>query len=310
MFSLEHYSALRDRAGFVERDDVGRLRVRGEDRRFYLHNLLTNDIEGLSAGMVRYAALLTPQGRMITDMHVFEGGDAILMWVPRPLAAGLRDRFDQFIFSEDVQVEEATDETAQIGVYGQNARELVEALSADEEFLSIPSEEFGLGGFELMVPAEKKQRVLSALKAAGAVPVDMEAVEVCRVEAGVPRFLVDMTEDTIPLEAGIEQRAISFTKGCYVGQELIIRILHRGGGRVARKLVQIGFPPGSDVPPPGTRLRAQDRDAGRVTSSVSSPALGAPLALGYVQRELAEPETQVTAVFENGDESAGRVLGR
>lgn len=284
--------------------------MRGQDRRSYLHNLLTNDIEGLSEGSVCYAALLTPQGRMITDMHVFERGDAVLMTVPRALTVSIRDRLEQFVFSEDVQVEDATDSTVQIGIYGPAAADVRNGVPAESTLVAMPSDEFGLPGWEVIADRGEKPRLIEALTRAGAVAVGTESVEVCRVEAGVPRFLVDMTEETIPLEAGIQDRAISLTKGCYPGQEIIIRVLHRGGGRVARRLVRIALAAGSGVPLRGASLHAQARGIGTVTSAVDSPAFGRPVALGYVHRDFAEPGTTIELVSDDGSRVAGEVLAR
>ena len=116
--SLDGYRELKERAGFIERSELGRLLLRGVDRRTYLHGILTNDIQSLAAGPGCYAALLTPQGRMITDMHVYELGDATLITLPLSLAPAVRDRLDQYIFAEDVQVEDASAATVQYGVYG------------------------------------------------------------------------------------------------------------------------------------------------------------------------------------------------
>jgi folate-binding protein YgfZ len=307
---VEQYEVLHTRAGWLERADVGRLWIRGQDRRSYLHNLLTNDIEGMSAGDVRYAALLTPQGRMVTDMHVFERGDILLMTVPRPLAPSIRDGLERFVFSEDVQVENASDTTVQIGLYGPEAVDMKSEIPVEATLAVMPADEFGLPGFELIAAREHRTALMDVLAHAGAVAVNMESVDVCRVEAGVPRFLVDMTEDTIPLEAGIEDRGISLTKGCYIGQEIIIRVLHRGGGRVARRLVKIGFAAGARVPTAGLSLYAQERAIGAVTSGVESPAFGRPVALGYVHRDFAEPGTQVEVRFDDGSRVGGEVLSR
>ncbi len=154
-----------------------------------------------------------------------------------------------------------------------------------------------------------------------AVDVPLGTLDVLRIEAGVPRFFVDMTTETIPLEAGLEQRAISFTKGCYVGQEIIVRVTTRGGGRVAKKLVGLAFdvavlpvdglatPDGDaarDVPasPAGFRIRAGERAIGEVTSITRSPALGRLVALGYVHRDFIEPGTSVTVDLPGGEVSA------
>ena len=202
MFSLESYQAVQASGGVVRRADRGVLAVSGADRASWLQGLVTNDVAALKDGETRYAAYLTPQGRMITDMTVVERGGRLLLDVPGPLAAALRDKLDGLIFSEDVTV---TDETATLFVWTViTATELVDVIGA-----TLPDE-------------------LASLT-----EVNPDTFEVIRIERGVPKFLVDMDEDTIPLEAGIESRAISLTKGCYVGQEVIIRVLHRGHGRVA-----------------------------------------------------------------------------
>src|SRR5262245_13753112 len=131
------------------------------------------------------------------------------------------------------------------------------------------------------------------LATAGAIELDAETAEVLRVEAGVPEFHHDMDEETIPLEAGIESRAISQTKGCYVGQEVIVRVLHRGHGRVARKLAGLTFD-GDRVPVRGSAVTSEHKDVGEITSSVRSIALDRPIALGYLQRDFLAPGTQVS----------------
>ena len=143
------------------------------------------------------------------------------------------------------------------------------------------SDDIGLMGFDLVCRTLCRYCVVLHRRAAASGP---PAAETCRVEGGRPLFHVDMDEETIPLEAGIEDRAISLTKGCYVGQEIIIRVLHRGHGRVARKLVGIEMDPTGPLPSRGARIVAGTRDVGTITSAVLSPARGRPIALGYVHR--------------------------
>jgi len=157
----------------------------------------------------------------------------------------------------------------------------------------------GEPGYDVFVDRERAEALVAAVGAAGAVEADAATAETIRIEAGVPLFHRDMDETTIPLEANIESRAISFSKGCYVGQEVVIRVLHRGHGRVARKLVGM-LVDGGDVPPSGTTIRSGEREIGSVTSSTWSPALQRPIALGYVQRDFVEPGTKVAI----GDGSA------
>jgi folate-binding protein YgfZ len=322
MSSDDHYRALRHGAGLIDSSAAhGRLLLEGADRRSYLQGLLTNDIAALTPGMGCYAAYLTAQGRMIADMRVFELGDALLVTLEATVTSAVREKWSMFIFSEDVRVEDRSLTTAEVGIYGPHAAQVLsEALLAEQATptpsaaglesmpvlactsLVLPaggvfvlrSDDAGVMGFDVVMPAEARDAFLSRLLAAGGAPVDRDAVEVCRVEAGRPRFGIDMTEDTIPLEAGIEDRAISLTKGCYVGQEIIIRVLHRGHGRVARRLVGVSLDPSAGVPPRGSVIRSPDRDVGVITSAVRSPALGHVVALGYVHRDFTAPGTALS----------------
>jgi folate-binding protein YgfZ len=301
MISLEQYRALREGAGLIDRSDRGRLRLTGKDRRDYLQGLLTNDIAALTPGSGCYAALLTAQGRMIADMYVVETGAAVLLDLEPDVCAKVAAHLDQFIFAEDVQVEDVTAALAQIGVYGPASRGVVSrVLASATDVIAVPRDDVGVAGFDLLIDSARAPQVLQSLRDNGAVEIDAEVVEACRIEAGRPVFHKDMTEDTIPLEAGIEDRAISLTKGCYVGQEIIIRVLHRGGGRVARRLVGLTFDADSVLPASGDRIRSGERDIGWITSPVRSPALQRPIALGYVHRDFVEPGTSVAVVAASG----------
>lgn len=308
-------------AAIVDRSSRGRLLLTGNDRRSYLQGLLTNDITALTAGNGCYAAYLTAQGRMISDMRVFEMGDAILLDLEGFVAAQVRDRLSQFIFSEDVDVRDLSATKAQIGVYGPLAAAVVaEALaaatapseqapavstveamqmlsSARWDFRGAPvyvlrGDDVGAPGFDLVVERVHAAELLALLRSHGAMDVQDAVVEATRIEAGRPRFGVDMSDDTIPLEAGIEDRAISRTKGCYVGQEIIIRVLDRGHGRVARRLVGLKLAAGA-VPSRADAIRSGDREIGQVTSAAYSPLLETPIALGYVHRDFTRPGTSV-----------------
>ena len=318
----DQYRALREGAGLIDRSDRGRLLLTGADRRTYLQGLLSNDIAALTAGTGCYAAYLTAQGRMIADLRTFEMGDALLVDLVGAVAPAVRDRWSEFIFSEDVAIEDLSESTAQIGIYGPRAAQVLGAALAAGSLSGEPappaelldgmplygnsrwnlgaapvfvlrSDDAGVMGFDVVVTSDRQKDLEELLRSAGAVDVGAEAALACRVEAGRPLFRVDMTEDTIPLEAGIEDRAISLTKGCYVGQEIIIRVLHRGQGRVARRLVGLAFDPSAAVPAPGERIRTGDREIGAITSAVQSPALGRPIALGYVHRDFVAPGTPV-----------------
>jgi folate-binding protein YgfZ len=303
------YAALRRGAGLIDRSRFGRIVLTGADRLSYLQGLLTSDVAALSAGTGCYAALLTAQGRMIADMRVLELGDAVLLDVAPHVTETVRAHLERFVFSEDVEVRDVTSERAEIGLYGPEALALVSRVTQSapdlplfgsmkaafdgSPLLVVRSDEAGVDGYDLFVEPAVADALWSALTGAGAVPADEASAEVVRIETGRPRFGQDMNEDTIPLEAGIEDRAISRTKGCYVGQEVILRVLDRGHGRVARRLVGVTFPPDAPVASPGAPIVSGDRGVGRITSATRSPALGRPIALGYVHRDFVEPGTEV-----------------
>jgi folate-binding protein YgfZ len=313
--SASAYDAARHRAALIDRSDRGRIVVSGVDRASYLQGLLTNDIVALVAGQGCYAAYLTAQGRMIADLHVYELGDVIVLTMAGDVKDAVMAKLDQFIFGEDVQLGDVTDTFAQIAVVGPEAARVVASVIsgvtaatlaglpehgnvraqwAGGAAIAVRVSDTGEPGFDLFVERPRAEELKAALSAVDVAPIDGATAEAIRIESGVALFHRDMDEQTIPLEAGIESRAISFTKGCYVGQEVVIRVLHRGHGRVARKLVGLTFD-GSQPPAPGAKIRASDRDIGEVTSSTVSPALQRPIALGYVHRDFVEPGTTVSA---------------
>jgi folate-binding protein YgfZ len=314
------YDAARRASAFFDRADRGFIVVSGADRATYLQGLLTNDIVALKSGTGCYAAYLTPQGRMIADLWVYELGDVTLLALLRDVKDTVLAKLDQFIFSEDVQLGDVSATFASVAVVGPDAAattarvitsispavlaSLAEHGNLRTEFAGHPAilvrvTDTGQPGFDLYVESSQADQLKAALRAAGAQEVDPSMADVLRIEGGIPKFHLDMDEETIPLEAGIEGRAISLTKGCYVGQEVIIRVLHRGHGRVARKLVGLAFESDSG-PVSGASVTAALRDIGRITSSVFSPALGRPIALAYVQREFVAAGTPVVAGGANG----------
>jgi folate-binding protein YgfZ len=304
-----HYRAIHEGAVTGALEARAQIAVAGKDRASYLQGLLTNDIQALTAGTGCYAAWLTPQGRMLTDMHVFESGDMILLDVPADQLESTLQRLDQFLFSEDVQLADLAGSLRAVWLHGPAAPAVCERVltgpggvaewadyrNARTEFNGTPAviarvDQLGVPGFCIYVAPAQAAALLERLHGAGAAAADAAALDAARIEAGYPLFGVDMTADTIPLEAGIEQRAISFTKGCYVGQEVIIRVLHRGHGRVAKKLV--GLRVEGPAPMRGTKLFAGGREVGAVTSAAGSPRYGT-IALGYLHRDFTAPGTVV-----------------
>jgi folate-binding protein YgfZ len=302
------YRDIRTRAALGTIAPRRQIAVGGADRAAYLQGLLTNDIQSLSPGRGCYAAWLTPQGRMLTDMDVLESGDLILLDVPAGTADSTLARLDEFLFSEDVRLESLDGRLAAVWVHGPDAasrlREVIEGLDVGgwsdhqlgqamferEPIVVARLDQLLVPGYCAYVEPSRAAAFQEALQRSGVSIVSADALEAARIDAGYPIFGVDMTEDTIPLEAGIEDRAISFSKGCYVGQEVIIRVLHRGHGRVAKKLVRLGID--GPVPARGAKIVSGDRDIGFVTSAAASPDHGT-IALGYVHRDFVEPGTGV-----------------
>ena len=338
---IEEYRAVRTGAGVIRRTARGLIAVEGVDRAEFLQGLLTNDVAALRAGAGCYAAYLTPQGRMLADMDVFNLGERMLLDVDVAGAPDLAARLDSLIFTEEATVADWSGTHASFGVHGPAALDVaaaaLERLGAGREAaagvrglaphgcLEAPAnglavtaaraDELGVPGLALIAAGGDAEAVRVALAAAGGKEIGASAAETVRIESGRPAFPVDMDTETIPLEAGIEERAISLTKGCYVGQEVIIRVLHRGGGRVARKLVGLTVAdaggagkPDARVPARGARVHHDGQPVGKVTSAVASPALDCAIALAYVPRALAEEGTRV-AVEQDGELAAAVVTG-
>ena len=301
--------------------------VAGKDRASYLHGLLTNDIQVLTPGSGCYAAWLTPQGRMLTDMYVLQSDEMILLDVPAETVDATVARLDQFIFTEDVRVESLAETLSAVWIHGPRAAEAIGKAGGvdraggvgdlagwsqyqharftfgDAAISIVRIDQIGMPGYCVYLARERETAFLTALDAGGAVVVLPAALEAARIEAGYPVFGIDMTDDTIPLEAGIEDRAISMTKGCYVGQEVIVRVLHRGHGRVVRKLVGLRLEQADAVPLRGARLLAGDREIGSITSAASSPRLGV-IAMGYVHRDFVAGGTRVDVEVPGGRRAA------
>jgi folate-binding protein YgfZ len=314
--SAGEYAAVRQAAGLAERGDRARIRMYGKDPVKMIHGLVTNDLLKAPAGQGVYAAMLTPKGRTVAELRIFRrelpAGVEVLIELPREALAGARDHFKKFVPPMFAKWADVSDSVAQLGVFGPQAREIVgrvlgidppqaEDAHAEAELGGAPvmvaaTRYVGLeDGFDLFVAVDAAPALWTALAEAGARPVGLGAIETLRIEAGRPRFGADLSEDVIPTEAyeesGLMERAISFGKGCYTGQEVIIRIAHRGHVNKHLRGLLLGDAP---TPAIGTRLINAEtgKDAGWLTSVAYSPMLGQTVALGYVRREV-EPGATV-----------------
>src|SRR5215213_3387721 len=321
------YRAVRESAGLAVRTDRARIRLWGKDPVKMVQGLITNDLLKSPAGQGVYAAMLTPKGRTIAELRVFRRelaeGVEVLLDLPREAFAGTREHLKRMVPPMFAKVADVSETLVHLGVYGPRSREMVatvlgsepplaedghaEASFAGAQVMVAATREAGLeDGFDLFVPAEGAAALWTALAAAGARPLGRGALETLRIEAGRPRFGAELTEEVIPTEAfeetGLMERAVSFTKGCYTGQEVIIRIAHRGHVNRHLRGLLLGDAP---APAAGTRLFNPEtgKDVGWMTSVAWSPLLAQTVALGYVRREV-EPGGVLRAASADGAEAA------
>ncbi|HEV2492320.1 MAG TPA: aminomethyltransferase family protein [Terriglobia bacterium] len=305
---IAEHRAARETAGIFDFSFRVKMCVAGQDRAAFLHNMLSNDIKRLAPGQGTYATLLDLKGHIVADLRVYCASDLFLLDTDADLVEKLVQTLERYIIMDDVAVERLSLGT--LSVQGTRARELAETVFATrlpplEEFghasidhagaqaRVVRSSSTGEEGYELWVEARGLVPLWESMCRAGqalaALPCGCEALETLRIEAGIPRYGADFGEDTLPLEAGLLD-ALSFTKGCYLGQEIVERA--RSRGHVNWKLA--GLVVESDgAPAPGEKLVAGDKEVGEITSSCLSPTLGKVIALGYLRREAAEPGTEL-----------------
>lgn len=303
------YDAARSRAVVAERADRSFIRVHGRDPVKMVQGLVSNDIANAPGDRAVYATVLTPKGRMVADVRVLRHGADLVLETDSAAAEPLMAHLRKFVPPLFARFEDANDTWAEIGIYGPDARGIVEAalgvtiheqVMEDDlhpaafggaEVLIVATSHFGVPGFDLMTTADLLEPLWHAAVSAGARPAGLATLDVLRIEAASPRWGAELTETTIPLEAGLRDRAISQAKGCYTGQEVIVRILHRGHVNWLLRQVLLG-----DVPAPAADTAlvspGEGKKIGRITSAAWSPRYGQTIGLAYVRREV-EPGTQV-----------------
>jgi folate-binding protein YgfZ len=296
------YRQLREECGQLNRSDRSKILVSGPDAAEYLQGQLTNDVEALGEGEGCYAALLDRKGHMQADMRVLRLAGGAGLWLdlePEPAPAVL-SHLRTYSIGREVEIEDVTETWAMLSLIGPRAVELsgFEGLGPAHAQRTRPwegIEVLGVAtalGVDLIVLAEDADALHDLALASGVVEVGEEAVEILRIEAGTPRFGAEMNTETMPAEAGIVDAAVSFTKGCYIGQEPVARLHYKG--RPNRHLRGLELSARAE---PGAELRLGEKVVGKIGSSGVSPARG-PIALAIVRRE-AEPGTEL-AVGEAG----------
>jgi tRNA-modifying protein YgfZ len=292
------YRALTESCGLVDRSDRGKLALSGSGAVEFLNGQVTNELADLHPGEGRYAAFLTHKGKMLGDLRILALGDdaacppsQLLLDTERVALQALFDMIRRFKVGYEVELHKRTIESCLLSLIGPESEGIagLEQL-AGSEHANMPAEIAGVAtiaartdvGVDMICDAADTDRLTGALLARGAVPASLAAAECLRVERGRPRYGVDLDDATIPQEAGLNERAVSFTKGCYVGQETVARLHYRGKPNRHLRGLRLSAPASS-----GEELRLGDRPVGRVGSVAVSPILG-PIALALVRRE-AEP---------------------
>ena len=278
------YRALREGAAIVDLGFRTLVRATGVDRVTFLQGMLTNDLTRLEPGRNRAALLLTIQGRVTADVRVAPGDDALWLDVDVRARDAMVAALDKLIIADDVEL--VPTEATVIGVEGPAAAAIVERAAVDTHVLR--GGDLGDDSFVIHANPGDATRAWKALVAAGGRPCGMDAVEGRRVELGIPRIGLDMDESTLALEVPVDW-AISQTKGCYLGQEVVARGTARG--HVNRKLV--GMTLEGPLPPRGASLVRDGKEVGRLTTVARAYGLGTSAALGFVRRECWDVGTEL-----------------
>jgi folate-binding protein YgfZ len=286
--SESDYRTMTEACGVIDRSERGKLALAGAEAKSFLQGQVSNDVESLSPGSGCYAAFLTPKGKMLGDLRILDAGDELLLDTERVALQGLFNMIRRFSIGYQTELHKRTLESGLLSLIGPGAAAVAGAQS-------LPDAEHGHAlvavggvparavrtdvGIDLLCAAADVPALLSAVAAAGGALVSDEAAECLRVEHGRPRYGIDLDDTVIPQEAGLNARAVSFTKGCYVGQETVARLHYRG--KPNRHLRGLRL---SDEVGGGEEIEFAERNVGRVTTTAISPRFGA-IALGFVRRE-------------------------
>ncbi len=287
------YRALIEACGLLDRSERGKLALTGAEAKQFLQGQVSNDVERLAAGEGCYAAFLTQKGKMLGDLRVLDTGEELLLDTERVSLQALFNMIHRFSIGYDVQLHKRTLEQGLISLAGPEADRVagVELPETEHSHRAAKVADFDVRairtevGLDLLCDSADTAALIDVLEARGAVAASQEADDCLRVERGQPRYGVDLDDTVIPQEAGLNERAVSFTKGCYVGQETVARLHYRGKPNRQLRGLALSAPAS-----PGDELSLGERTVGRLTTVASSPRLG-PIALALVRREAAPGAT-------------------
>ena len=289
------YRAITEACGLLDGSARGKLALTGGDAKTFLQGQVTNDVESLVPGSGCYAAFLTPKGKMLGDLRILDAGDELLLDTERIALQGLFNMIRRYSIGYDLKLHKRTLECGLLSLVGPDAA-LVAGLPDLEdapEHTHILTTIGGVGarairtdlGVDLLCDASQAEALRAVLERAGAVPVSEATTECLRIERGRPRYGVDLDDTVIPQEAGLNERAVSFAKGCYVGQETVARLHYRGKPNRHLRGLKLSAPAAT-----GDELRLGDRVVGHLGSVTASPRQG-PIGLALVRREAAVGST-------------------
>ena len=307
--------ALHTGAVFVDRSDRLRMRFSGAKAAEALNGLITNEVVTLSPGQGLYGAALTPKGKVIADVRVFARADEVIVDVGASAAPGWSAMIRKFVNPRLAKYEDVSQQVGDVGVFGRTSLDIVRTVFPDAATAELPQyahvpaspnidslwiarvPDYGVDGYEIFGPPADLDAVRQKLSEAGAIEVSQDALHFARIEAGRPEWGLDMDDSALAQEVDMDRlNAISYSKGCYTGQETVARVHFRG--HVNRLLRGLRFSAGS-VPSSGTELQdAEGKVVGTIRSGALSPRLGA-IALGLVRREV-EPGAKLRAVIDGG----------
>ena len=294
--SASEYAAVTEACGLLDHSERGKLALTGPEAKRFLQGQVSNDVEALVPGTGCYATFLTPKGKMLGDLRILDTGEELLLDTERVSLQELFNMIRRFSLGYQAELHKRTLQRGLLGLLGPGADAVagLEELGA-EEHSHLTSELGGIAvrairtdsGIDLLCDAADTEGLAAVLEQAGARPVSEAVAEIVRVERGRPRYGIDLDDTVIPQEAGLNGRAVSFTKGCYVGQETVARLFYRGKpNRQLRGLRLMG------PAVPGAEISFGERTVGRLASVAESPAIGC-IALALVRRE-APPGSTVT----------------
>jgi len=304
------YDALRHAAAILDLSPRGRILARGRDRARLLHNLTSNDVKKMTPGASVYAFLLSPQGRIQADLYLSCFTDHFLLDTEPEQREKVLQHIKRYIIADQVELEDVTSATACIGLEGPGAGRVLAQVGvpvpgdyAHEAWGAITVAgitQTGQPGARIYCAAAEFDGIVAKLRTAGAQPASADHARTVRIENGKPRYGEDILEKSLPQETQ-QMHAVSFTKGCYLGQEIVERI--RAQGHVNKKLVRLEIE-GTEPPPSGTKAISNAAEVGEITSAVHSPQSGAIAALAYLRTQFTAPGSNLLVA-----EREARVVG-